>query len=110
LHDRIDPTVNLLRKNPSTLKYKRVQPREESSTPPIGAPNWCLNKEALERFNRSEYNIPEYDYDTDTSDIDDNDNGNASVGKRKADANRKEKKTSQKKKRKSKEKKHKKKK
>lgn len=108
MHDRIDPTVNLLRKNQSTLKYKRVQPREESSAPPIGAPSWCLNEEALERFNRSKDNIPKYDYDTDTSDIDDNDNENANTsrGKRKADVNRREKKTtSQKKKRKSKHKK-----
>jgi hypothetical protein len=32
--------------------------------PPIGAPSWCLNENALERFNRSSADIP-YDHDTD---------------------------------------------
>ena len=34
--------------------------------PPIGVPSWCLNKDALERFNRSNVNIPVYDHDTDS--------------------------------------------
>ncbi|CAB5371872.1 unnamed protein product [Rhizophagus irregularis] len=36
-----------------------------SSIPPIGAPSWCLNQEALNQFNRSSINILVYDYDTD---------------------------------------------
>jgi hypothetical protein len=47
--------------------------------PPIGVPSWCLNKDALERFNRSNVNIPVYDHDTDSvqesdSDIEDESN------------------------------------
>jgi hypothetical protein len=40
--------------------------------PPAGAPSWCLNREALEKFNRLTKNIPVYDYDTDESIIQDN--------------------------------------
>jgi hypothetical protein len=29
--------------------------------PPIGAPNWCLNTEALRKLGRSTDNIPNYD-------------------------------------------------
>jgi len=55
-----------IKKKPSTLKRKKAQSRDNtSSVPPIGAPSWCLNQEALERFNRSSINIPVYDYDTD---------------------------------------------
>jgi hypothetical protein len=39
----------------------------------MGAPSWCLNEEALKRFNRSSVDIPVYDYDTDdTQDNTDN--------------------------------------
>jgi hypothetical protein len=68
LHDRINPTVETLRKQPQTgkLKLKRVQRcKTTTSLPPMGAPSWCLNREALERFNRPTNNIPVYDYDTD---------------------------------------------
>lgn len=76
LHDRIDPTVKILKKNPSTLKRKRVySDKTPASVPPIGAQSWCLNEEALKRFNRSDANIPVYDYDTD--DIQNNSNNDA---------------------------------
>lgn len=71
LHDRIEPTVEKLRKKPQTLNIKRVQRYKTTSVPPIGAPNWCLNEEALRRFNRSTRNIPIYDYDTDQDDDND---------------------------------------
>lgn len=88
----------MLRKNQSTLRFKRVRPRNETDIPPIGAPSWCLNEAALERFNRSKYNIPRYDYDTEdyddinTNDTDDNntndtDDNNENARKRKADVN-----------------------
>lgn len=73
LHDRIDPTVEQLRKKQSTLKQKRIQRDKTTSVPPIGAPSWCLNREALRKFNRSVENIPIYDYDTDEEDIQDQD-------------------------------------
>ncbi|GBC11014.2 hypothetical protein GLOIN_2v1489320 [Rhizophagus irregularis DAOM 181602=DAOM 197198] len=73
LHNRIDPTVELLRKKPPNLKCKRVLDKTETvSVPPAGAPSWCLNREALEKFNRLTKNIPVYDYDTDESIIQDN--------------------------------------
>ncbi|GET61559.1 hypothetical protein GLOIN_2v1488788 [Rhizophagus irregularis DAOM 181602=DAOM 197198] len=73
LHDRIDPTVELLRKKPPNLKCKRVLDKTETaSVPPAGALSWCLNREALEKFNRLTKNIPVYDYDTDESIIQDN--------------------------------------
>ncbi|GES83413.1 hypothetical protein GLOIN_2v1485488 [Rhizophagus clarus] len=65
LHDRIDPTVELLRKKPPTLNPKKADNISASSVPPIGAPNWCLNQESLKQFNRSSVDIPIYDYDTD---------------------------------------------
>ena len=66
LHDRIDPTVELLRKKLLTLERKKARSRGDTSrVPPIGAPSWCLNQEALERFNRSNVNILVYDDDTD---------------------------------------------
>lgn len=72
LHDRIDPTVELLRKKPPTLECKKAQSRDNtSSVPPICVPSWCLNQEALERFNYSNVNIPKYDYDTSDNDIED---------------------------------------
>jgi hypothetical protein len=74
LHNRIDPTVKLMRTKPLQLKYKRVQRvKTTNNIPPIGAPNWCLNKEALEKFNRATDNIPVYD-DTDEDPEDDRGN------------------------------------
>lgn len=81
LHDRIDPTVELLRKKPPILECKKAQSRDNtSSVLPIGVPSWCLNQEALKRFNYSNVNISVYDYDTDNvqdnsdNDIDDESN------------------------------------
>ncbi|GBC36290.2 hypothetical protein GLOIN_2v1485488 [Rhizophagus irregularis DAOM 181602=DAOM 197198] len=66
LHDRIDPTVEKLRKKPQILKIKRVQRcKTTTSMPPVDTPNWCLTDEALKRFNRSTNEIPTYDYNTD---------------------------------------------
>lgn len=66
LHNRIDPTVEVMRKKQPQLKYKKVQrDKTTSSIPPIGAPSWCLNRKALEKFNRATDNIPLYDHDTD---------------------------------------------
>ncbi|GBB94245.1 hypothetical protein RclHR1_23190006 [Rhizophagus clarus] len=65
LHDRIDLTVELLRKKPPTLNPKKADNISASSVPPMGAPNWCLNQESLKQFNRSSVDIPIYDYDTD---------------------------------------------
>lgn len=49
--------------------------------PPIGTPSWCLNENALERFNRSNINIPVYDYNTDSAqDESDNDIEHESSG------------------------------
>ncbi|CAB5309476.1 unnamed protein product [Rhizophagus irregularis] len=77
LHDRIDPTVELLKKKPLTLKRKRAQSSQSryntSNVPPIGVPSWCLNQNALEQFNYSNVNIPVYDYNTDDQDNSDND-------------------------------------
>jgi hypothetical protein len=69
LHDRIDPTVELLRKQPPNLKRKRtVQNNKNDELPPIGTPDWCLNIEALEKLGRSDRNIPNYDPDDDNPD------------------------------------------
>ncbi|GES77406.1 hypothetical protein GLOIN_2v1485488 [Rhizophagus clarus] len=65
LHDRIDLTVELLRKKLPTLNPKKADNISASSVPPMGAPNWCLNQESLKQFNRSSVDIPIYDYDTD---------------------------------------------
>ncbi|CAB5355035.1 unnamed protein product [Rhizophagus irregularis] len=77
LHDRIDPTVELLKKKLLTLKCKRAQSSQlrynTSNVPPIGVPSWCLNQDALEQFNYSNVNIPVYDYNTDDQDNSDND-------------------------------------
>lgn len=65
LHKRIDPAVELLRQKPQNLKTKRIEKyKSTNDQPPIGAPSWCLNEEALKRFNRPTNNIPVYDYDT----------------------------------------------
>jgi len=73
MHDRIDPTIDMLKRKP-LLKRKKTQRTENSSIPPTGAPSWCLSREALERFNRSSVNIPVYDYDTD--EVQDNNSDN----------------------------------
>ncbi|CAB4491856.1 unnamed protein product [Rhizophagus irregularis] len=66
LHDRIDLTVEKLRKKPRILKIKRVQRcKTTTSMPPVDTPNWCLTDEALKRFNRSTNEIPTYNYNTD---------------------------------------------
>ncbi|GET67284.1 hypothetical protein GLOIN_2v1488788 [Rhizophagus irregularis DAOM 181602=DAOM 197198] len=58
--------ASYLKKKPPNLKCKRVLDKTETvSVPPAGAPSWCLNREALEKFNRLTKNIPVYDYDTD---------------------------------------------
>ncbi|CAB5359411.1 unnamed protein product [Rhizophagus irregularis] len=66
LYDRIDLTVEKLKKKPQILKIKRVQRcKTTTSMPPVDTPNWCLTDEALKRFNRSTNEIPTYDYNTD---------------------------------------------
>lgn len=96
LHDRIEPTVEKLRKKPQTLNIKRAQRcKTTTSVPPIGAPNWCLTEEALRRFNRSTKNVPIYDYDTDTDDDNDsyhNNTENESRGNKKRKIKKKSKK------------------
>jgi hypothetical protein len=68
-----------LRKKPPNLRRKRVQiDKNTANVPPIGAPSWCLNEEALRKFNRPTDDIPTYDGDTeddsenDTSSEDEN--------------------------------------
>ncbi|CAB5388089.1 unnamed protein product [Rhizophagus irregularis] len=66
LYDRINLTVEKLRKKSRILKIKRVQRcKTTTSMPPVDTPNWCLTDEALKRFNRSTNEIPTYDYNTD---------------------------------------------
>lgn len=100
LHERIDPAVELLRKKPVTLKIKRVEKyKSTTNEPPIGAPSWCLNQEALERFNRPTNNITVYDYDTeDNSNHNDteDDNEEANFNKRKRKNKKKSKKRKEK--------------
>lgn len=100
LHERIDPAVELLRKKPITLKIKRVEKyKSTTNEPPIGAPSWCLNQEALERFNRLTNNITVYDYDTeDNSNHNDteDDNEEANFNKRKRKNQKKSKKRKEK--------------
>ena len=111
LHKRIDPAVKILRKKPQIVKTKRAENFKTTTDElPVGAPNWCLNQEALKRFNRSTNNIPVYDYDTGQED----DNGNHSdteddyEEENRANSNkRKRKKTKKKSKKKRREKKHK---
>lgn len=65
----------MLRTKQTTLKYKRIDNHvQETGMPPNGAPNWCLNKESLERLNRST-EVPIYDWDSENASYnDDNDN------------------------------------
>jgi hypothetical protein len=95
LHERIDPTVEELRKNSLTLKPKKAENISTSCVPPIGAPSWCLNQEALERFNRSSANIPVYDSD-DTQDNIDNDIEDEEIQSRTNSDRRKKRKTKKK--------------
>ena len=76
LHKRIDPTVKFMRKKQPTIKQKSVQVDKSTSVPPIGAPSWCLNEEALNKFNRPTNNIPIYDYDTEDHGNNNNDSEN----------------------------------
>ena len=70
-----------------------------TSTPPAGAPNWCLNTEALRKFNCSTNNIPLYDYDTEddhsnnNSENDENRENRENTRKRKKNSKHKKKKT-----------------
>lgn len=98
LHDRIDPTVEKLRKKPQNKKFKRVRKvKSTTSVPPIDAPNWCLNEEALKKFNRSTNEAPIYDYSTDQEDEND-ENHNNTKHKNKKRKNKKNKKKMDKKK------------
>ena len=74
LHNRIDPTVKLMKKKQSQLKYKRAQEDQTTSVPPIGIPSWCLNRETLEKFNCATDNILIYDYNTDKDNEEDHGN------------------------------------
>ena len=72
LHNRIDLTVEELRKKPLIKKFKRVQRyKSTTSVPPVGTPNWCLNEQALKKFNRSINETPIYDHNTDQDDEND---------------------------------------
>lgn len=62
-----------MRKKQPNLKQKRVQTDKNNSVPPIGAPSWCLNEEALKKFNRPTNNIQIYDYDTEEHNNSNND-------------------------------------
>jgi hypothetical protein len=88
LQDRIDPTVELLRKKEQKLKQKRVRKDKTISVPPIGAPSWCLTSEALEKFGRSTDNIPNYDpEDEDIEDIEDVEDRNSDHQDNESDSN-----------------------
>jgi hypothetical protein len=77
LHKRIDPAAEILRKKPQSMKTKRAENFKTTTDElPVGVPNWCLNQEALKRFNRPTNNIPVYDYDTEESQEYDNGNHN----------------------------------
>jgi hypothetical protein len=107
LHERIDPAVELLRKKQRTLKIKRVEKyKTTTNKPPTGAPSWCLNKEALKRFNRLTNNIPVYDYDTEESQEydngDHNDTEDDNEEKNRANSNKRKRKTKKKSKKKKK--------
>jgi hypothetical protein len=113
LHNRIDPTVELLRKKQPILKRVKKNKTNDNGAPPIGAPSWCLNKEALEKLGRLTNDIPHFDLeDSDFNDIDDrysedhqndesgdyNNNGTAESSKRNNNYKRKNKSHKQKRK------------
>ena len=59
--------MDLLRSKPITSRRKRVDVNKNPlGVPPIGAPSWCLNEEALRKFGRPTNNIPIYDHNTDS--------------------------------------------
>jgi hypothetical protein len=87
-----------LRKKKPNLKQKRVSgDKNPGVPPPVGAPSWCLNEEALRKFNRSTENIPIYD---DTKDQDGDSESDASDDGSKENRKRKRNKSSKQKKRK----------
>lgn len=95
--------MDQLRKKPPTLERKKSRSRDNtSSVPPIGTPSWCLSQQALERFNRSNVNIPVYDCDTDNSqdnndnDTEDESNGEEEIPNRKSSSKKKKRKTKKK--------------
>lgn len=66
----------LQRIDPLQTKPESRRKIDTIGTPPIGVPSWCLNQDALERFNHSNVNVPVYDQDTDSvQDESDNDIG-----------------------------------
>jgi hypothetical protein len=70
LHNRIDPTVNSLRKKISEDRKKKQnnqRSNQNQSSPPIDAPNWCLSIEALEELGLLTDNIPNYDPESDNN-------------------------------------------
>ncbi|PKC57568.1 hypothetical protein RhiirA1_472293 [Rhizophagus irregularis] len=63
------------------LKRKSIQvDKNPASVPPIGTPSWCLNEDALKKFNCQTDNIPIYDYDTEDHDNSSNDSENNTTG------------------------------
>ena len=110
LHDRIDLTVESLRKNPPILKPKKADNISTSSVPPpMGVPNWCLNQEALKQFNRSSVDIPVYDdnHDDNTDDNTDNNIEDEEEIPNRTNSNRKKKRKTKKKPKQKRAKKHK---
>ncbi|PKC00824.1 hypothetical protein RhiirA5_427648 [Rhizophagus irregularis] len=63
------------------LKRKSIQvDKNPASVPPIGTPSWCLNEDALKKFNCQTDNIPIYDYDNQDHDNSSNDSENNTTG------------------------------
>ena len=105
----MDPTVQLLRKKESIFKRKRANKNKTNNVPPpIGAPSWCLNIEALEKFGR-QTDVPNYDPEGEDEDIEDiedenSDHQNDESDNNIAESSRKKKKKKKQKRRKEKEK------
>lgn len=76
LHQRIDPTVEFLRKKQPQLKRKRANKEKTTGVPPVGAPSWTLSIEALEKLGRSTDKIPIYDPEDSEDDHQHGDNDN----------------------------------
>ena len=74
LHNQIDPTVKLMKKKQSQLKYKRAQEDQTTSVLPISTSSWCLNRKILKKFNCTTDNILVYDYNTDEDNEEDHGN------------------------------------
>ena len=51
-----------MKKKQSQLKYKRAQKDQTTSVLPISTPSWCLNRDALKKFNCATDNIPVYQW------------------------------------------------